>query len=355
EKAIIDAGQAFAAGQVYVALSRCTSLNGIVLHSRIGAHTINTDYRVVEFAQREASQEYLEPTLAREKKAFELVQIKKMFDWKNIEEGLRKWQGELPARKIDKQADAILLTCELLKKALQQREVAAKFQKLLEGITPTIEEPDTVEKLKERMNKSIGHFTKAVHEELIAPLKEHIEETKKAKQSKVRSYLEELDALHTLLWDKIDDLWGATYNGATFNEGLQEYKRHGADPAEKPPAVVEPAKPVSKIKQPVGTTRIESLRQYQEGKTIDEIAQQRNLARGTIEGHLAESIGLGEIELTAVLDTERIAIIMPVVQKHGHASLSPIREELGEDFTFTEIRMVAQHVKRIAALATSDS
>ena len=35
EKAIIDAGEAFAAGQVYVALSRCTNLEGMVLQSRI--------------------------------------------------------------------------------------------------------------------------------------------------------------------------------------------------------------------------------------------------------------------------------------------------------------------------------
>ena len=35
EKAIIDAGASFAPGQVYVALSRCTTLDGIVLQSRI--------------------------------------------------------------------------------------------------------------------------------------------------------------------------------------------------------------------------------------------------------------------------------------------------------------------------------
>lgn len=374
EKAIIDAGQAFAAGQVYVALSRCTSLDGIVLYSRIGVHNINTDFRVVEFAQKEASQEYLEPTLAKEKKAYELSQIIKMFDWKNIIESLRKWQGELPARKIDKQADVMLLTVEILRKALQQQEVASKFQKQLESIIAAIEEPDAVERLRDRMNKSIGHFTRAVHEELIIPLNKHIEEIKKAKHSRIKSYQEELSSLHTLLWDKIYDLWNATYNGATFTEGLQEYTRH--EKKSPPPrietipeklpaastavvaavtvAAVEPEKPV-KIKQAVGTTRVESLRQYQAGKTIDEIAKMRNLARGTIEGHLAESIGLGEIELTAVLDPERIAIIMPVVQKHGHVTLSPIREELGQDFTFTEIRMVAQHVKRMAELATSDS
>ncbi len=40
EKAIIDAGAAFAPGQVYVALSRCTSLDGIVLQSRLQSSSL---------------------------------------------------------------------------------------------------------------------------------------------------------------------------------------------------------------------------------------------------------------------------------------------------------------------------
>src|SRR6476646_11266421 len=48
DKAIIDAGASFAAGQVYVALSRLTSLSGLVLKSRIYPHCIHTDERVLE-------------------------------------------------------------------------------------------------------------------------------------------------------------------------------------------------------------------------------------------------------------------------------------------------------------------
>jgi ATP-dependent exoDNAse (exonuclease V) alpha subunit len=46
DKAIIDAGASFAPGQVYVALSRLTSLKGLVLHSRIHPNCISTDERV---------------------------------------------------------------------------------------------------------------------------------------------------------------------------------------------------------------------------------------------------------------------------------------------------------------------
>jgi hypothetical protein len=53
EKVIADIGSAFASGQVYVALSRCTSFNGLVLKSRIDRSAIKTDPDVLQFAKQE--------------------------------------------------------------------------------------------------------------------------------------------------------------------------------------------------------------------------------------------------------------------------------------------------------------
>ncbi|MGF7141571.1 ATP-dependent DNA helicase [Roseimarinus sediminis] len=53
EKVIADLGAAFASGQVYVALSRCTTFNGLVLKTKIHNHAIKTDPKVLGFAQNE--------------------------------------------------------------------------------------------------------------------------------------------------------------------------------------------------------------------------------------------------------------------------------------------------------------
>ena len=53
EKVIADLGAAFASGQVYVALSRCTSFSGLVLKTKIGNNAIKTDPQVLQFAQNE--------------------------------------------------------------------------------------------------------------------------------------------------------------------------------------------------------------------------------------------------------------------------------------------------------------
>ena len=49
EHAIIDAGRSFAPGQVYVALSRCRTLEGLVLASKLSQHAIINDVRVESY------------------------------------------------------------------------------------------------------------------------------------------------------------------------------------------------------------------------------------------------------------------------------------------------------------------
>ncbi len=53
EKVIADLGRAFTSGQVYVALSRCTSFNGLILKTQLNQYAIKTDPRVLEFAENE--------------------------------------------------------------------------------------------------------------------------------------------------------------------------------------------------------------------------------------------------------------------------------------------------------------
>jgi len=63
EKVVADLANSFSPGQVYVALSRCVSLEGIVLSSDISSKAIFTDQRVVEFSKREISPELLSDQL----------------------------------------------------------------------------------------------------------------------------------------------------------------------------------------------------------------------------------------------------------------------------------------------------
>jgi hypothetical protein len=80
DKAIIDAGAAFAPGQVYVALSRCTNLDGLVLQTRINAASLASDRKLVEFSALQSNASQLENEFAFAKKLYLGKLLNEIFD-----------------------------------------------------------------------------------------------------------------------------------------------------------------------------------------------------------------------------------------------------------------------------------
>ena len=83
-----------------------------------------------------------------------------------------------------------------------------------------------------------------------------------------------------------------------------------------------------------------SLDLFREGKSIEEIARIRDLGVSTVEGHLALFIPLGKVKLDELCPQDKVQPIREAVHKHGTAALGPIKTELGEAFTYGEIRAV---------------
>ncbi|WP_233884675.1 helix-turn-helix domain-containing protein [Tenacibaculum piscium] len=82
EKAIIDAEASFAHGQTYVALSRCTSLEGIVLKTRIGSSSIINDRTVDSFNKKVNENVPDETVLSESEKTYQLNLISELFDFR---------------------------------------------------------------------------------------------------------------------------------------------------------------------------------------------------------------------------------------------------------------------------------
>lgn len=82
--AIIDANAAFAHGQVYVALSRCRSLDGIVLSSKINPQSIKIDSSVLGFTRDIENNEPNEKQLIESRRAFERTLLLELNDFSSI-------------------------------------------------------------------------------------------------------------------------------------------------------------------------------------------------------------------------------------------------------------------------------
>jgi hypothetical protein len=340
EKAIIDAGQSFASGQVYVALSRCTSLDGLVLYSRISAQSIYTDPLIVAFANREIAADKLSQILLSERRVFEARRLINTFNLNRLIEAIEDWVEELPNKKMDDHDIALAIAESMFDSAKKHHETALKFQKQLESIIASMDDDGKTALLHDRMQKAVAHFTKAIYDDLITPLENHLQ--KISRQKKLRQYVALLFGLQNIVWAKLEQVFHASYNNQTFNQQLTPFKRKNIE--YKPPAKVPP-----------GTTRLETLKRFTDGQSIDEIALSRNLAISTIEGHLADCIAHGDIELQEVLDQKLIDIILPEVEKQPGATSAEIKLVLGEAISYAQIRMVMMHLKNLKADAAGGS
>ncbi|NJN33707.1 MAG: AAA family ATPase [Saprospiraceae bacterium] len=92
EKAVVDVGSAFAAGQIYVALSRLTSLEGLILSSKISFRGINNDAQVQRYASSKPSEDIVKKMLATDTLAFIRQYTLSTFDFSPLN---RLWQQHL--------------------------------------------------------------------------------------------------------------------------------------------------------------------------------------------------------------------------------------------------------------------
>jgi ATP-dependent DNA helicase RecQ len=83
-----------------------------------------------------------------------------------------------------------------------------------------------------------------------------------------------------------------------------------------------------------------TLELLRKGYAIEEVAALRELSRGTIENHIAFYIQQGKLNLDALIDPVKANHIRNAIEKFGRTMLTPIKESLGENYSFGEIKMV---------------
>ncbi|MDB5136930.1 MAG: recQ, partial [Mucilaginibacter sp.] len=95
-----------------------------------------------------------------------------------------------------------------------------------------------------------------------------------------------------------------------------------------------------------GDTRTETLTLYRSGKSMTDIAAERGLAATTIEGHLSYFVQTGEIDVLEFVKEEKIPAIKDAVESYGHERLAPLKEVLGDAYSYGEIKAVIGWMNR---------
>ncbi len=96
-----------------------------------------------------------------------------------------------------------------------------------------------------------------------------------------------------------------------------------------------------------GMTHQLTLSLYRQGLSIDEIASKRNLKSNTILSHLIELVESGEaIDIDRLVQPEHYVVIVDALHQVGDDFLKPVKEFLGDEYSYEEIRLVRATIRQ---------
>lgn len=349
DRAIIEANYAFAPGQVYVALSRCRTLQGLVLAAPLDARAIINDDRVNSYmAQQETEAQRSIEQLPALKQDYERHLLLQLFDFRNI--------FNMQERMVRLFSEFFYNSHSMLKQNhdqalydLRQRvmDVADKWRSKISTIP--IEALQSAEFL-ERVKRSAEYFADTLNELLAKPLQltaEVIPTNKEAARrlSRALPEMKQTWLARRYLLSKIAE------QGYTVEFYLKQKQMSMLDAIDedsikpKLPSVKTRRKKLTKLdkdpKEPKVKTHELSYSRFRDGLSPEAIALERSLKLETIMGHLLRYVQSGELALVEVIPAERQRLIEHAIEQAEDASNTfAIKQLCAVDVSLNEVRMV---------------
>jgi hypothetical protein len=374
-KAIIDMGQAFAPGQVYVALSRLRSLDGLILRTRIDPSVVSNDKDVVAFTNRGFEQEPLPQQLKASQRDYLKQLLTGTFDFNDMLRKVDYTQKDHPETaqfEDERMKTALKLFQEKLR---GEEENTQRFRNQLIRLL----HEDKREELLVRIEKGGAYYGDLLHAQMKA-LFQHMAQAEML--SRTKEYANALKEIDGMLMKKVATIAKVGYLTTCILNGEEVKRQKDIEQglAAKRAAMVgearawaEEHKPKASGKsgrkrvrrntgdaadgtgrggsppRPPGATYATTYTLLREGLTLEAIAAKRSMAKSTIEGHFARGIAEGEVDIAKLmLESERDAIA-DWMRENPKEGLNSAAGHFEGRFGYGQLRMVQAWVKREAA------
>ncbi len=433
EKAIIDAQGAFAHGQTYVALSRCKSLEGLVLKSKINSNQIISDSNVLSFNKSAEENQPDETILQKSKSEFQLNLISEVFDFFKFIYPIRRVLDIYYNNKGSIEGNVEKPMLDIKESVTKLLKVANGFKAQLRGLAESSEEPESSKEIQSRFKKALDYFNNQTKEYITEVYKtfgfttdnqavkkdinkqlDTIEELLATKQLyfkglsngfKANEFLKlradsvfltkdkpkkprkaiidgttnvELAELLRLLRNEIAQrenlihyqiftqkaLYEMCETLPTNKKELKEVNGMGKVRVEKYGNEIlsliraycdendietsnnEPIFEALKPKRQKGDTKKLSLELFKSGKSVEQIALERELNINTVSGHLAAFIPSGEVKITDLVSEAHYKELKELIPKKSFENLSDLKYQLDDKYSYGEIRLVLQEMTK---------
>ena len=346
DRAIIDANQSFAPGQVYVALSRCRSLEGLVLASPLQARVIINDQRVDSYiAQQESEAQRSITQLPQLKQEYERHLLLQLFDFRPLlflQETMVRLFAEFfyhSHASLKQLHDRALLDLRQ-----QVVDVAQKWQQMIQ--TMTVSELHDADFL-DRVKRSADYFATTLDAILAKPLELTAKVETNNKQAARRLGNALPDERQTWLSRRylLTKISEKGFSVTTYLKQKQlsmldaldadDPRRNGGQPSARA------TKKEQAPREPKPKTWEVSLALYLQHLSPEAIARERSLTLGTILGHLARYVSSGQVDFNDLVPRDHQLLIAKAIRQAGPSSgAAAIKALCPPDVTYDEVRLM---------------
>lgn len=357
ERAVIDVGQAFAPGQVYVALSRLRSLDGLVLRTKIDTKVITSDPLVVEFSARKNMQPSLDKMLKEKQQIYLNELLSNTFEFQPLVRQLSKFIKDND-NDVEFEEESMRNAMQLIHASFESEvENTKKFRYQLKKLLSESE----FSALSERITKGTEYYKELLRKNLMLLL-QHMQVLSKFSGNK--TYLSGLSELDQLIMKKLDEveksgflikaiLDNELWNNVAELRSKREIERkrwleeagvvaeQRAEKVTRKSGKVRKKAPGNAVKKTKGDSVLETIKLHNEGLTIQQIAEKRMLAAGTIEGHFSQAILSGHLKAQDWMPQEEINLITAALQEQKEGTTKQIFDHFEGKFSYGKIKVAA--------------
>lgn len=430
ERAVIDAEKAFAIGQVYVALSRCTSLEGLVLSSPVYRNFLG-EHQDLKDWQKKNHYQNLTQLFIESRQNYILEELQNIFSWKNWHYELKALNEFLWENRIKISSETLTWLSNLIEKQKALSETAEKFKQTIVRLNNNSMHVENNDNLQKRIKDGAAYFYDEISKWNALFSNYHLSVETKKLSRKIDRWLEEISFVvqkilfkisickngfllddylrsqksfsplltkhasyskgkltsdkdeiipHRELYHKLLELRSqirkatSLPNYLIFNNiaiknlctslpstkeellHVKGFKKAKADifgdkiiPLVKEYCRQNNVEPSQKelrseneITQTVKTNSVsETIKLFNEGKSIEEIAKDRNLVISTIESHIAQAIKQNIIRIDEVMQIDEAKNIAAYFPKDlDDIRLASIKEKTPPEISYGKLRMV---------------
>ncbi len=344
KKAIIDISEAFAPGQIYVALSRLEALDGLVLSEPVVDNYPDQDKRVLSFTNNKESDVELDNIYKIELQRYIEQFVISNFNFEPLKEEFENQITQYEDLEEDSRSPKRYLKTSILELEPKIDHIVNVAKKFLVQLQNIINHRDN-DMLRQRIQDSISYF-EPLFDNISTSIYQIIANASSLRGTK--QYITDLQTFELVFFNteqkikKCLRMLESALAGKSFDKknleittDLETRKKMFA----KKVTVSKKNSTASKYENKGYDTKEVTFLMYADGLSIDDIAKERGLTDKTIGKHLEYYLAEGELNITDFVPEDKIREISMVAAKKETKSLSSIKEDL-PDCDYQEIRFV---------------